>query len=231
MTVTRLDWDSDFWDLRIGKTNIASEDDGEMLASQVHLMRESFDLIYVFAQHGLFFSGNDAKCVDEKIVYSFSDLPGLEAHANVIVWNRTRGVTEDLLHLALLSGHYSRFKQDNRFPVGGYERLYSRWIDQSVNQVMATEVFCYLVDNIPRGLVTLERKDGTGNIGLVAVHEDFQHRGIGAAMMQYVISYSNKKRIDELIVTTQLKNRPACKLYEKSGFKVKSVTDVWHWWL
>lgn len=231
MRVTRLDWDSDFFGLRIGRADIASEEESVMLANQANSLKESYDLIYVFASHGLAFPGYNAKLIDEKTVYTLSDLPCLGEENNVIVWNRARGMTDDLLHLALVSGQCSRFRIDDQFPEGSYERLYSRWIEQSVNHNMASEVFCYVIENAPRGLITLNRKDGTGTIGLVAIHEDFQRRGIGSAMMQHVIAYSKKKQVDKLIVATQLENRPGCKLYQKSGFKMQSVTDVWHWWL
>lgn len=231
MNVRLLDWDSDFFSLRIGRVDIASKEDGAMLASQANSLKKSFDLIYVFARRNLAFSIDNAVLVDEKTVYVLTGLSSFEADDNVIVWGCKKGVTDDLLHLSLLSGKYSRFRLDNRFPVGSYERLYSRWIEQSVNQVMATEVFCYNVKNAPRGMVTLDRKDGVGTIGLVAIHEDYQHQGIGSAMMQHVISYSKKKQIEKLTVATQLNNIPACRLYEKNGFEVESVTDVWHWWL
>lgn len=233
MIVNRLDWDSDFFGMRIGRTDIATEEEGAMLASQAKSLKESFDLVYVFASHGLAFSGDNAKLVDEKMVYTLSHLPcaGIEEEDNVVIWDCAKGFTDDLLHLALVSGKYSRFRLDDQFPVGSYERLYSRWVEQSVNRNMASEVFCYMIEDTPRGLITLNRKEGSGTIGLVAIHEDFQHRGIGSTMMQHVIAYSKKKQVVKLTVATQLENNPACKLYEKSGFKVQSVTDVWHWWL
>ena len=140
-------------------------------------------------------------------------------------------MTDELLHLALLSGKYSRFKLDDGFPQGSYKRLYSRWIEQSVNHAISSEVFCYMIEDAPRGLVTFNNKNGIGTIGLVAIHEDFQHRGIGSSIMSHVIRYSREKEIEKLTVATQLDNIPACRLYEKSGFEVESVTDVWHWWL
>ena len=231
MSVSILAWDSDFFGLRIGRADVASKEESVMLASQANSLKNSFDLIYVFARHGLAFSGENAALVDEKTVYVLTDIPSLEADDNLMVWDYKKGVTDDLLHLALTSGKYSRFRLDNRFPVGSYERLYSRWMEQSVNQAMATEVFCYMIEDTPKGLVTLDRKDGVGTIGLVAIHEDYQHQGVGSTMMQHVISYSKKKQIEKLIVVTQLDNIPACRLYEKNGFKVQSVTDVWHWWL
>lgn len=231
MNVKRLDWDSDFFGLRIGRAEVISEEDATRLVSQVNALKEIFDLIYVFARHGLAFSANNAELVDEKTVYLLKEFPGFEKNSDVIVWDKDRGVTNDLLHLAMVSGAFSRFRSDNRFPVGSYERLYSCWIEQSVKQGMASEVFCYMEDDVPRGMVTLNRKADTGTIGLVAIHENYQHRGIGYSMMRHVIRYAQEYDCSKLSVTTQLENVSACKLYEKVGFQVESVTDVWHWWL
>lgn len=231
MKIERLKWDSKFFGLRIGRVDIHSTDECECLKSQDATLKESFDLIYVFTNHGLGFSLANAKLVDEKVVYVLSDISKSEPNLDVTLWDCGKGMTEDLLHLALVSGRYSRFKLDKSLPVGSYERLYSRWIEQSVKGALASEVFCYMVEGIPRGLITLDNKNDIGTIGLVAIHEDFQHRGIGSAMMRHVIHYSKEKQIEKLIVATQLDNVPACRLYEKSGFIVESVTDVWHWWL
>lgn len=231
MKINRLDWDSEFFGLRIGRVEIVSEEDAYALAVQRDLLKNDFDLIYVFANHGLGFFGADAKKVDEKVVYVLSGNPCLEPHDNVVLWNDNKGVTDDLLHLALISGKYSRFRLDERFPFGSYERLYSRWIEQSVNHTIASEVFCYMVGEVPRGLATLDRKNYNGTIGLVAVHDGFQQRGIGTTIIQQVIHYAQKQRCRRLTVATQLENVSACKLYEKCGFQVDSVTDVWHWWI
>jgi len=231
MRINKLVWDSNFFGFRVGRVEIQTEDESRALASQKKLLMKDYDLIYVFSNHGLFFADSDAKLVDEKKVYTISDNFCLEEDSNVVFWDKEWGVTKDLLSLALVSGGYSRFKLDERFPSGSYERLYSIWIEQSVNHSIATEVFCYMVDNTPKGLVTLDIKEGKGTIGLVAIHEDFQHKGIGSIMMRHVINYAQQRQCKTLSVATQLKNIPACRLYEKSGFVVDSVSDIWHWWL
>lgn len=231
MKIIRQVWDSDFFNLRIGRADIASEEAVKVLVGQNVALKEEYDLIYVFANHGLEVPIINAKLMDEKVVYALSEIPESESNGNVILYDSHSGLSDDLLHLALVSGQYSRFKLDKGFPSGSYERLYSRWIEQSVNGILATEVFCYIVDKHLRGMVTLDIKNNVGTIGLVAIHEDFQHRGIGTAMMRHVIHYATMKQCVKLSVATQLDNVPACRLYEKSGFTVESITDVWHWWL
>lgn len=231
MIIGRLNWDSDFFGLRIGRACISSVEESEALMAQKDLAKEDYDLVYVFGNQRVGFSAENAKLVDEKVVYVLNDPFCGKSDPNVIVWDANKGVSDDLLHLALLSGKYSRFRLDKGFPLGSYERLYSRWIEQSVNRVIASEVFCYMVEDVPRGMVTLDREEGVGTIGLVAIHEDFQHQGIGTAMMRHVIQYTETKRCMKLSVATQFENTPACRLYGKNGFVVESVTNVWHWWL
>ena len=231
MEVKKLDWDSKFFGLRIGRAVVSAEEDADALAGQKEMLKDNYDLIYVFANHGLAFRSPSAKLIDKKVVYVLRNNSQAEYNKNVIIWNGGRGVTEELLHLALVSGKYSRFKLDEDFPAGSYEHLYTHWIEQSVNRTIATEVFCYMIDNEPKGLATLERKDGVGTIGLVAIHEECQNRGIGSLMMRHVIKFAQQSGCEQLSVATQFNNIPACKLYEKNGFIIDSVTDVWHWWM
>lgn len=231
MNVERLSWDSDFFGLRIGRAFVGSIEDSCALAAQKDRLKAEYDLVYVFGNQGVEFSCEGATLVDRKLVYTLSECSDVCSDDNVVLWDCNKPVTDALLHLALVSGKYSRFKLDNQFPSGGYERLYSRWIEQSVNHSMATEVFCYMSNEIPIGLVTLDNKEGIGTIGLVAIDERCQHQGVGTAMMRHVISYAQKHHCKKLSVATQHDNTPACRLYEKVGFEVESMTNVWHWWL
>lgn len=231
MNINRLEWDSNFFGLRIGRADLVSLEEGVAIVNQRASIKEEFDLVYIFASHGLGVSFLNARLVDEKVVYVLSDTVRYEYNRKVVLWEPSKGVSDDLQHLALVSGQYSRFKLDKGLPLGSYERLYSCWIERSVNQTMASEVFCYMVEDVPRGLITLNRKGDVGTIGLVAIHEDFQHRGIGSAMMRHVIRYAQEQHCSKLSVSTQLVNVYACKLYENVGFRIESVTDVWHWWL
>ena len=136
-----------------------------------------------------------------------------------------------MLKLALVSGEYSRFRLDKRLTDDAYERLYSCWIEQSVKHIIATEIFCYMIDGKPKGLLTLNRQGMKGIIGLVATDPISQGNGIGGALLQYVKNFCAKNGVIELSVTTQLRNKAACHLYEKAGFIMESCTDIWHLWL
>ncbi len=230
MEIFPLDWDSTFFQLRIAKAVVASEEDITNLYALTEKLQERYDLIYVFSDPSLELSLEKAVLVDKKAIFSLSDPCRFDADPNIVCWEPSQGL-EPLVPLALVSGKYSRFKLDERLPVGSYERLYTRWIEQSVSQAIATEVFCYMIDGRPHGLLTLDRRDDRNVIGLVAVDEEYQHRGIGRALVRHAVSYVNKHQGKNLSVATQLDNEPACQLYSKCGFSLESVTKIWHWWL
>lgn len=230
MEIVPLQWDSDFFGLRIAKAIVTSEEDVTALSGQEEDLRNRFDLIYIFSKSGLEIPFDNAWLSDRKAVFSFVDPKHFDSDPAITLW-KSPTVSDDLVSLALVSGKYSRFKLDPGFPVGSYERLYTRWIEQSVNKAMATEVFCYWMDGHPRGLLTLDRCNGRNVIGLVAVDEDYQHHGIGTALIRHAVSCVHEHQGQRVSVTTQLDNEPACRLYSRCGFSLESVTKIWHWWL
>lgn len=228
--IQRLDWDSDFFGLRIAKVEVTTQKEVDSLQEQYTLLHNEFDLIYVFAQVPIVLTTGRPKLVDQKVIYTTSILSTCSSDSHIIEYKQ-KTVSEDLLNLALVSGLFSRFRIDNDFPKNSYERLYTRWIEKSVAHQFASEVFCYMIDEIPRGLVTLRRDEISGNIGLVATDENKRGLGIGKAMLNYVKDYMFKCGCKNLSVATQLQNKAACNLYESVGFYKESITNIWHWWL
>ena len=230
MEIIPLNWDSEFFMLRIAKAVVATYEDITELSKRTEELQALFDLVYVFSEPGLEIPMDNAWLVDKKAIYTIDSPMHYEVDNNIKCWEQLEA-TESLISLALVSGKYSRFKVDSHFPFGSYERLYTQWINQSVNKSIATEVFCYMIDGDPRGLLTLNRRNGRNIIGLVAVDDDYQHCGIGTALIKYAISFVHGLNGGQISVTTQLDNEPACQLYSKCGFALESVKWIWHWWL
>lgn len=230
MEIIPLHWDSKFFGLRIAKAIVTTPEDVFALSGQEGSLRTHHDLIYIFSETGLEMPFETARLVDKKAVFIMRAPKRFKSNPAIKIWEP--GIaTNTLVSLALISGKYSRFKIDTGFPAGSYERLYTHWIEQSINRSIATEVFCYMIDDEPRGLLTLDRRDDRNSIGLVAVDKDYQHYGIGTAMIEHAVSFVQKHQGNHISVTTQLENVPACRLYSKCGFTIESVTNIWHWWL
>lgn len=231
MEIRTLQWDSDFFGLRIGRADILSTEDALFLAAQHEELKQQFDLLYVFDPNAVGFEAEGTLLVDEKILYSKPCEPRKQ-YAEVSFY---QGATpsDDLYRLALVSGGYSRFKLDERLPKGSYERLYNRWIENACPKEGTNKQILLFKDehDVARGMITIDHQGDLGHIGLVAVDTDVQHQGIGGKIMSTLDGYLFERGIKTLEVPTQKANSDACRWYEKNGFTVQSRTQIYHWWL
>ena len=226
MNLSRLNWDSDFFGLNIGKLVLSDEDD--FLKPEIEGLLD-YDLVYIFTNHGYKMPVIGANLVDCKVIYKKSISCNVEANSNVVAFSESKP-SPSLYELALHSGVYSRFRLDNKMPAGSYEKLYRKWIEQSVCKVMADEVLCYYYNGKIVGMVTVAVKDNVGSIGLVAVDSSCRGVGIGSVLLESVDSYLFGKGVRVVEVATQLDNIKARSWYEKNGYIVDSMTDIYHWW-
>ena len=230
-TIEHLAWDSEFFDLRIGKVIINTLEDWEYVQSIVKSVHGSYDLLYIFSKADNSITIERAKLVDSKIVYSKS-LTNVADSVNTHIREYQQSKPDaELYNLALISGQFSRYKLDPIFPAGSYERLYRKWIENSVNGQMADIVLIYSDGGHKLGTITIQIKDDIGSIGLLAVDVQSQGKGVGSALIQAGESWLKNNGVTSVEVSTQKDNRPACSFYEKCGFSQRSSTDIYHLWL
>ena len=69
------------------------------------------------------------------------------------------------------------------------------------------------------------RREGTsdGYVSDIAVHPEFQHRGLGEAMMRWALAWFRKEGLKRAALTTTVGNAPAIALYRKLGFDVSET--------
>ena len=231
MEIRTLEWDSDFFGLRIGRADLQTAEDAIELTKQQENLKLQFDLLYIFDLNNVCFSAEGVRLVDEKILYSKPCEPRKQFPE--ISLYKDAQPNEDLYRLALVSGGYSRFKLDKRLPKGSYERLYNRWIENACPKEGTNKQILIFKDaqNVARGMITIDYQGELGHIGLVAVDIDVQHQGIGGKIMSTLDGYLFERGIKTLEVPTQKANTDACRWYEKNGFTIQSVTQIYHWWL
>lgn len=231
MEIRTLQWDSDFFGLRIGRADIRTKEDALSLAARHVDLMQKFDLLYVFDSHNLGFVAKGARLVDEKILYSKPCEPRKQFPE--ISFYQASQPSTDLYRLALVSGGYSRFKLDERLPKDSYERLYTRWIENACPKDGTNKQILISRDpqGTTKGMITIDHQGELGHIGLVAVDTDAQHQGIGGKIMSTLDGYLFEHGIKTLEVPTQKANTDACRWYEKNGFTIQSRTQIYHWWL
>lgn len=231
MEIRSLQWDSDFFGLRIGRADLQTKADALDLRAMHEELKRQYDLLYIFDSNNVGFSANGARLMDEKILYSKSCEPRQQFPK--ISFYKGAQPDEDLYRLALVSGGYSRFNLDERLPKGSYERLYSRWIENTCPKEGTNKQILIYPDaqGTAKGMITIDHTGELGHIGLVAVDTDAQHQGIGGKIMSTLDGYLFDRGVKTLEVPTQRANTNACRWYEKNGFTIQSITPIYHWWL
>jgi dTDP-4-amino-4,6-dideoxy-D-galactose acyltransferase len=228
-----LTWDSDFFGKKIGKITISDENKTTLGNELANAYAENYALMYVFAEKGIEISDEilekfNGKLVDKKIIYT-SNIEDLHTKYFVNISEFSENQANILYDLAYLSGNYSRFRLDERLGIDNFKRLYREWIDKSVSHEIARKIFVYTEAEI-KGMITLGVKDKTATIGLLAVDESLQGRGVGLSLINACVTYCKIEQIEFLDVPTQLDNEQACRFYEKCGFQAKSVQNIYHFW-
>lgn len=227
-----LKWDSEFLGIQTGKLILDHLPNFEHLVEIIQ--KEQFKLLYIFVDPlnenlNRILKNNGVLLADKKQTYLqsifTSDLFILPNIVNI------HHLSNELITLAFESGVYSRFKIDTNFAENTYEKLYEIWIRKSVEHVIAEQVWGYFIDNKIVGMVTFAQKGGRGDIGLLAVNENYRGLGIGIALINKVKSYCNDNKISELQVITQGDNNPAISLYLKTGFALEKQINIYHYWV
>jgi dTDP-4-amino-4,6-dideoxy-D-galactose acyltransferase len=169
---------------------------------------------------------------DEKVTYSIAVTKEFNFRiTDQISTYNLNNATEKLKNLALQSGLYSRFKIDPAFHNNEFERLYTEWIEKSVQRKLANEVLIYTEGAEILGFITLALRESTGSIGLIAVDENQRGKAIGKKLVAAALQFFYDHNITRVEVVTQKANFAACRFYESSGFKIKSIVNIYHLWI
>jgi len=236
MKIEHLTWDSEFFDKKIGKITCNSAEVERELNSLLSEAKEQcYQLLSVFTCNGLIISESllnkyNGKLIDRKVLY-YKSIQTIDKEPIKTPEYTQPFVTKELETLSYLSGKFSRFRLDTGFKQDDFYRLYNSWITKSISKEIADKVFVvYESENII-GMVTLKFKHAVGEIGLIAVSETAQGKGYGKKLIQACTQTLINEGIYQIEVATQIENIPACRFYEKCGFIVKSITNIYHFWL
>lgn len=229
--IQALTWDSDFFQLRIGKIDELSK-----LQSITAAEINSFDLIYIeqTAQNLDTFLENQTNFnityTDIKTIYRKQLLHNVTSVDKQITVYPFATTNDALINLSIQAGAFSRFKLDPNFGATSYKNLYRQWIENAVQKVSADIVLVYGDIQYPKGFITLVFKENLAKVGLIAVDQQHQNEGIGKALMEAAEYFAIKNNFTTLEIITQTENKNACAFYQRVGCQEISILYTHHHW-
>ena len=226
MTVKPLEWDSDFFNKRIGEVFIDEE-------SQSNGKFSSFDIIYVKSDSDIPFKikGFVNTLVEQKLTFSKNKLNSKTKNDSSIdsFYNVDVDI-QQLYDLALESGKYSRYKLDDNFNEGEFESLYKKWVDNSINKNFADEILVYSENDDVYGFITCKINNKIARVGLLGISPLKQGKGIGTKLLKSLEANLFKQGVEQINIPTQLKNEQACNFYTKLGYSIEDSVFIKHYW-
>lgn len=242
--LSRLAWDSDFFGIAVARITVAELDDAALLDALRSARRQSIPLVYWATSTGRSvpqeilseFQGNR---VDQKTTFARElgpeqrQVTASKTSLFDVVEHPQGPACPRLLALGVSAGHHSRFQTDPRIKPEQHRGLYEMWIRRSVLRELADTVFVAVAREMPAepiGVVTVSVSQGTGCIGLIAVHDSARGQGTGTLLMEAAHGWMRAAGARRAEVVTQLANRGACRLYESRGYQIRDVVDYYHFW-
>lgn len=232
MQIEKLNWDSNFFNLRIGKTECK-----DIIFSKSDIVDiDKYDLIYVFSKNKLENPHLSKPFTKAEFLFKLDYRPkfqlNLMDNISEIFDDLSTKDLSKLNKLAFDAGKYSRFKRDEYFNNNEFNNLYIAWVINSINHKIADKVLVYRGENEEiKGFMTLTFNKLDTNIGLIAVDNDVRQQGIGRRLIERAKYYAQIYGSKKLVVSTQLENIPACSFYKKNNFKLTNQYFIYHLWI
>lgn len=225
MIIKYLDWDSSFFNKKIGLLDLSND-------CKFSEIQNDYDLIYVISKEEIAVAIPNFKqsYSENKIVFSKKIVQNRES-ADANIFSELNGSPKkEIYDLAFESGKFSRFNLDLNFSPTEFEKLYKKWVDNSYTKEFADGVLIYKEQNTILGFVTYKAWDGYAAIGLIAVCPKHQGKGIGKKLIQSVENELVNIGVDELRIPTQLQNEMACLFYKGLGYDIIEKKCIKHFW-
>ena len=217
-------WDSEFFNLKIGEVNLAD--------CKHSLNFSDYDLLYVVSDEDfdLQIDGFTNSFSEQKVKFQKKLSEIFQTNENVFSHSEIEYNIQELYQLAFESGKHSRFLLDKNFGTEKFKELYRLWIDNSISKTFADNVFLYKNNQEIAGLLTYKTTDDNATVGLIAVSNKHQGKGIGGILLKHLETILYQKGITSLTIPTQFENKQACNFYSKQGYSIFENTFIKHFW-
>lgn len=226
-----LKWDSKFFGAKVGSLYLENNLDITRQLKQASSL--GFQLVYIYAREAIsehVIGSFLLQDVGGQITYSkdvnnaFCPYPS-EPHIHEFLQS---SLNDELLQLAFLSGHLSRFWIDPLLPVECYETMYEIWMKKTLLDRPNSSIYTYQESGVKFGLITGQFKNSKCAVGLLAISPGYRGRGIGSKLLRQLEYRCLAQNIYNIEVKTQISNVAANNLYLKNSFYEQDRAFLYH---
>jgi dTDP-4-amino-4,6-dideoxy-D-galactose acyltransferase len=230
--IEHLAWDSEFFHRQVGRLILKVGTSLEELLQTAY--KQKYELLYIYSsvpiderlssKYALLDVGGHITFAKDLSCHGFEEIdPAPETYEYQL-----DTLSPELLEIAFLSGHLSRFKIDSYLPAGSFERLYETWLANTLQNRPISAIYTYQSDDRIVGLITFELHEPKCIIGLLAVSQSHQGQGIATKLISHACNICLINKVASIEVKTQLSNKCARALYLKNSFMELERSFLYH---
>lgn len=238
MKIEPLNWDSEFFGMKIGKINITQDIEFDLQKFQEIIAIEKFDLIYIFKFQNILpldiVLKAELELVDIQLTMSM--FFNKEKYLNIpydFKVELTETEKKECYIIAEETAIVSRFYKEEKVGTDKTRALYRKWIDNALNKSFADGLFLEKYLNSVSGihLIKTDYINKTGYFTLTGVNPNFKRKGIGNKLwMQSFAYWANESKIEIIKSPFSFQNRESLNFHLKMGFnKVEEIKYIYHY--
>lgn len=234
--IEQLKWDSCFFNMRIGRILIQSEEDFEAEIFKNEAL-QNFDLVYVFSYEKML--------TQRQIRYANLDLVDVmltmskpfekkEYATNDYDFRNYLSKSElhDCYSIAENTSTVSRFFTEETIGPQKTKLLYRKWIDNAVQKSFSDGLFLAKENEKVVGvhLIKVDEKNKEGIFTLTGVNPNYKRSGLGRKLWEQSFGFfSNETEIISIKSVFSLKNTDSFNFHLKMGFnKIEETKYIYH---
>jgi dTDP-4-amino-4,6-dideoxy-D-galactose acyltransferase len=236
---TFLEWDSQFFGVRIARVNGAHMDAARRAAVKAWAQEQNIACVYFLADSTdpvtvRTTEEGDFRLQDVRITLGLARPADPAPLTETPAIRPARAADADILRETARHAYiHSRFYNDPHFTEEQCASLYDVWLTRSITDpTYADQTFVADVNGEPAGYIALHlnRSIKQGTIGLVGVAETARGQAFGQILVQHALSWFWDQGMESAQVTTQGRNIGGQRLYQRCGFLTQSLFLWYHWW-
>jgi dTDP-4-amino-4,6-dideoxy-D-galactose acyltransferase len=228
-----LDFDSKFFNKKIGKLILSSETDSINIKKELESARQlQYDCIYLEindSQIDIFKMDQYSNMflVDYRLVM-IKILQGKYEKQKINIRDNFNAQDDFIDNIAEQICFASRFYKDRVFRHQA-KALYCLWLKKSLFEEYSLKYFIAFINETPAGIVTLKEKQGNLYIDLFGVLKNYQRQGVGRQLINTASSWAEKKGYKSISLNTQKNNKIAVKAYKTYDFEECLSSKIYHY--
>lgn len=238
MKIQCLDWDTEFFAIKVGKIDILNENDFNINEFKNDASDEAYELVYVLT-YGKMLSWKTIQNSGIELVDIILTMQKKFTKSNYhdndykFLQELSKEELQGCYFIAEQTSKVSRFFKEIKIGPGLTKKLYRAWIDNTLNKSISDGLFIEKRNNTVAGIhiIKTDIKNKVGYFTLTGVDPSYKRMGIGKKLWMESFAYWAKESDIEIIKSPfSFQNMESFNFHLKMGFnKIDEIKYVYHY--